>query len=199
VKIRVKIRHKLLLYNLATHSIILSHVSGVTWLIIVDSRFDDWIYLTPLSQLNSIITVHTLNSFWITNPSLLSATCTTGLLEFSRILVTLPLLVPCYNCWAAVLADTASKGVTLRISLLWSRYCASYNSLLWLSAFNSETVNRCVVMGAYSYSAWVYIYPAVGWQWTPGSDFDNPAFRPRVKVLKIIHEARFVINKLWII
>jgi hypothetical protein len=41
-----------------------------------------------------------------------------------------------------MIADTASKGVILRISLLRSRSCATYNLLLWLSAFNSETVNH---------------------------------------------------------
>jgi hypothetical protein len=35
-------------------------------------------------------------------------------------------------------------------------------------------------MGAYSCNAWEYVRPAVGWQWTPGFDSDNPAFRPRV-------------------
>jgi hypothetical protein len=39
----------------------------------VDSRFDDWIYLTSILQLHSVITVQTCNSFWITNPSLHSS------------------------------------------------------------------------------------------------------------------------------
>jgi hypothetical protein len=39
-------------------------------------------------------------------------------------------------------------------------------------------------MGAYSYSAWEYIHPTVGWQWTLGSDSDTPAFRPRVTINK---------------
>jgi hypothetical protein len=63
-----------------------SRVSEVTWLIIVDSRFDDCIYLTSLLQFHWIITVHTFNSFWITNSSLLSGSCTSGLLEFCSIL-----------------------------------------------------------------------------------------------------------------
>jgi hypothetical protein len=41
-----------------------------------------WMDLTPLLQLHSIITVHTLNCFWIMNPSLLSGSCTSGLHEF---------------------------------------------------------------------------------------------------------------------
>jgi hypothetical protein len=86
-----------------------------------------------------------------------------------------------------VITDTAPNGVTLRISLFRSRYCATSNSLLWLSASNSEAVNRsnynrCVATGAYSCSAWEYVRPAVGWQWTPGSDSDTPAFRMRVTI-----------------
>jgi hypothetical protein len=42
-----------------------------------------------------IITVHTFHFFRIPNPSLLSASCTSGLLEFSRILVILPTSVCC--------------------------------------------------------------------------------------------------------
>jgi hypothetical protein len=40
-----------------------------------------------------------------------------------------------------MIADTTAKGVTLHIPILRSRYCANSTSLLWLSAFNSETVN----------------------------------------------------------
>jgi hypothetical protein len=40
-------------------------------------------------------------------------------------------------------------------------------------------------MGAYFYSAWEYVHPAVGWQWTFGSDSDTPAFRPRVIILYV--------------
>jgi hypothetical protein len=61
--------------------------------------------------------------------------------RISRILVTLPRLVPVYNCKAAVIADTVPKGVILRISLLRSLSCATDNTLMWLSTFNSETVN----------------------------------------------------------
>jgi hypothetical protein len=46
------------------------HIWGVAWLIIVDSRFDDWIYWMSLLQLQLIITFHTFNSFLITNLSL---------------------------------------------------------------------------------------------------------------------------------
>jgi hypothetical protein len=45
---------------------------GLAWLIIVGSRFDDWICWTSLLQLHLITTAHTLNSFLITNLSLLS-------------------------------------------------------------------------------------------------------------------------------
>jgi hypothetical protein len=38
---------------------ILSSVRGYAWLIIVDSRFYEWIYLTSLLQLHSVIRVHT--------------------------------------------------------------------------------------------------------------------------------------------
>jgi hypothetical protein len=59
------------------HIVVLAycHVSGVTWLIIVDSRFDDWIYLTSLLQLHWIIKVHTFIS-WMMNLSLLPRYCT---------------------------------------------------------------------------------------------------------------------------
>jgi hypothetical protein len=60
---------------------------GVPWLIIVDSTFDHWVYLTSLVQLHSVITVHRLNYFWITNLSLLSASLTSDLLEFYRMLL----------------------------------------------------------------------------------------------------------------
>jgi hypothetical protein len=46
----------------------------------VNSIFDDWIYWTSLLRLHAITTVHTFNS-WITNPSLLPGSCTSGLLE----------------------------------------------------------------------------------------------------------------------
>jgi hypothetical protein len=35
-------------------------------------------------------------------------------------------------------------------------------------------------MGAYFCSAWEYVRPAVRWQWTPGSESDTLAFRPRL-------------------
>jgi hypothetical protein len=51
----------------------------LAWLIIVGSRFDDWIYWTSILQLQLIITVHTLNSItnlltvvWISDRSLVS-------------------------------------------------------------------------------------------------------------------------------
>jgi hypothetical protein len=49
----------------------------------VGSRFDDWIYWTSLLQLHLIITAQTLNSFWITNLSLLALVL--GLVSKSRV------------------------------------------------------------------------------------------------------------------
>jgi hypothetical protein len=43
-------------------SLIYCHVLVVAWRMIVGSKFDDWVYWTPLWQLQSIITAHTLNS-----------------------------------------------------------------------------------------------------------------------------------------
>jgi hypothetical protein len=43
-----------------------------------------------LTQLHSVITVHTFNCFLITSPSRLSASCSSGFLEFSGILLLLP-------------------------------------------------------------------------------------------------------------
>jgi hypothetical protein len=43
---------------------------GLAWLIIVGSRFDDWMYWTSVLQLQLIITANTLNSFLIMNLSL---------------------------------------------------------------------------------------------------------------------------------
>jgi hypothetical protein len=51
---------------------ILSRLGGVHLTNNYAFRFDDWIYLTPLSQLHSIITFHTCNP-WITNFSLRSS------------------------------------------------------------------------------------------------------------------------------
>jgi hypothetical protein len=59
------------------------HVYGVAWLIIVSSRFDNWIYWTSLLHLHLITRAHTLNSciitsaksltvFWISGWSLVS-------------------------------------------------------------------------------------------------------------------------------
>jgi hypothetical protein len=42
---------------------------------IVGSRFDIWIYWTPLLQLHLITTVRTFNSFLMSNLSLLSGIC----------------------------------------------------------------------------------------------------------------------------
>jgi hypothetical protein len=44
--------------------------------------------------------------------------------------------------YAAMIADTALTDVTLHIPHLISLYSATSNSLLWLSAFNSERVNH---------------------------------------------------------
>jgi hypothetical protein len=41
--------------------------SGLAWLIIVGSRFDDWIYWMSLLQLQLTITAHTLNSILTTS------------------------------------------------------------------------------------------------------------------------------------
>jgi hypothetical protein len=45
----------------------LSRVGGHAWLIIVDSRFDDYVYLTSVLQLHSIIAVHTFSVFSLTS------------------------------------------------------------------------------------------------------------------------------------
>jgi hypothetical protein len=54
------------------------------WLLFVGSRVDDWIYWTSLLQLPLIIAAHTLNSFWITNLSLLSESWRVSSLSNSR-------------------------------------------------------------------------------------------------------------------
>jgi hypothetical protein len=63
------------------------------------SRFDDWVYWTPRLQVQLIITVHTLNSFLVTNLSLY-------FLWFSDWF-----LVFCYSVWL-----TASQLWLLRIN-----------------------------------------------------------------------------------
>jgi hypothetical protein len=94
-------------------STILSCVSRVTWLIIVDSRLDDWICLTSLLQSLSVITVHTCNSFWIPNPSLRSP----ALFSKARWFATeslLLLLLLLYICLVCRIGDTESNISAIR-------------------------------------------------------------------------------------
>jgi hypothetical protein len=59
-----------LFFNVMCYLGLYCHVWGLAWLIIVGSRFDDWIYFTSLLQLQLIITVDTFDSFLITDLSL---------------------------------------------------------------------------------------------------------------------------------
>jgi hypothetical protein len=65
-----------------------------------------------LTQLHLVIIIRTINSFWIPNPSLLSASCTSGLPVFSCILF---FHVPSYAVFTSALLDLLYSTVR------WSR------------------------------------------------------------------------------
>jgi hypothetical protein len=73
--------------------------------------------LTSLVHSHSVITVHTFDYFWVPNPSLLSASCISGVLEFSRILV---LLLPTSVC-CRILSSLLHFSVLLYSTFGWSR------------------------------------------------------------------------------
>jgi hypothetical protein len=132
----------------------LSRVPGVTWLIIVESRFDDWIYLTSVLQLHSIITVHPLNSFWITNPSLHSSASLSKAPCFAAESLLLPLsVVFSLLSESYVTTDGQSANQSWNKALIWGLrpdfyYCQTNAGLLMWGALSDERMGLSFTIAA---------------------------------------------------
>jgi hypothetical protein len=105
------------------------HILGIPWLIIMGSGSDDWISFGASLQLQSIITAHTLNSFW-------TSLCDESVTDL-RLISTITWIhesTAFYNFHAARIEDTTlnSSSVVTEILYLARCYPVTTRSLLYL-------------------------------------------------------------------
>jgi hypothetical protein len=127
---------------------------GFTWRIIVGSRFDDWIYWTPLLQSHLIITAHTLNSL-TTSVWRISWGISHCCLNSDWSLISRILDLDLHLESSLILRPTVRRPVCLekKKAPIWGLgpdfyYCRTVSGLLIWGALSDERTNRSFTVAA---------------------------------------------------